>query len=101
MIVRSNSWTARTALSAGALTLAAIIFGGSASARVATMRQWCFSNCSIGDHHCFVLCDQMFPKNKAFIARRPTSGTSATTQPTAPRPIAGTGATTQPTRLNR
>jgi hypothetical protein len=83
MIVRSNSRTARTVLSVGALTLAAVIFGFPASAMPnVTNRQWCFSRCHLGDHGCFEFCNIAFPKNKAMMspARRPITGTGAPAQ---------------------
>jgi hypothetical protein len=85
MIVRSNSRTARTVLSAGALALAVVIFGFPVSAMPnVTNRQWCMSRCQLGDHGCFQVCNLAFPKKKAAVSpvRRPVTGTGAPSQPT-------------------
>ena len=89
MMMRSNSRTARTVLSVGALTLAAVFFGFPVGAmQNVTNRQWCMSRCQLGNHQCFVDCDLMFPKKKASISP-------------APRPVTGTGAPAQSTHLHR
>jgi hypothetical protein len=85
MIVRSNSRTARIVLSAGALTLATVIFGLSASAKPKfNGHGWCVSRCQLGQQWCFQACDTIYPKKKASIspARRPVTGTGASTRPT-------------------
>ena len=85
MIVRSNSRTARTVLSAAALTLAAVIFGFPVSAMTrSTSYRWCVSRCNMGDFYCFHICDISFPKKKAAISpvRRPVTVTGAPARPT-------------------
>lgn len=92
MIVRSSSRMARTVLSVGALTLAAVIFGFPVSAKPKTTGyQMCAGQCQLGQQSCFATCRCIWKGDlnacpgatkRAAIARRPITGTGAPSRST-------------------
>jgi hypothetical protein len=92
MVVRRNSWSARTVISVGTLTLAAVIFAFPVDARPATPYQRCSGSCRIGNPSCFLYCRCIYKNDcstttkKAFISP-------------APRPVTRTGAPEPPTHF--